>query len=99
MWVYRSYFVLFYVAMQYYIIAWIWHLLPLLTITEGCVRAYMIYIHGTYSLLSIESIIREVVQSCHEVEGFSSLHLVCLGRLSQMIYNTGNKQLFHIFVP
>lgn len=54
---------------------------------------------GTCSLLSMENMIPSVVQCCHEVEGFSSLHLVCLWRLSQMNYSTGNKQLFHIFIP
>ena len=85
----------FYLAIQYYIVTWIWHLLHLLIVTD----AYMLYIYGTCSLFSMESTIPSAVQCCHEVEGFSSLHLLCLWRLSQMICSTGNKQLFHIFIP
>lgn len=57
----------------------------------------MLYVSGTCSLFSMEGTILSVIQCCHEVEGFSSLHLVCLWRLSHMIYSTGNNQLFPIF--
>lgn len=80
-------------AIWYYISAWIWHLPCLLIITD----TYMLYISSTCSFLSVESTILSVVQCCHE--GFNSLHLVCLWRLSQIIYSTGNKQIFHIFIP